>query len=518
VLGAALVLLSITLVDIVQGDSSRAARGVVRDAAFQAAEAGINDYTSKLLDDNQYYLHDVALGESTRRSSGGQLVAPGSSPTPWTYGITWTYPNGKDNWRQLTNGYEYNLQIKGLSGSQQYVDIVATGRKQGATAPARVLEERIRPSSVADFQMISNADVSYGSAASTYGKIYSGGDVNHAGTAYANIYAEGSVTGNPTMMNGALKYNSSNIRTVIKTPINFASFSSSLSDIARAAQIGGLYLDNAAVGVWRLTFNSGGTLTVQACSNPAGSATETTAPTCSLSDPANGTYTIPTNGAIYANQDVVVANGSSSCDGLSNASCVNGRATVASNHDIVIADDIGYVTLGDDVLGLIAKNEMAVAYWAPTTLTWRAATIAQSGQWRSAYAKTTTTGATFNLPAATIAVGSTNGFAVNTNMTVNGKTVRCSGKTATTFTGCTGGSGSVPTGSAVSQTINGTHGTMTFKGSTATALGGFMSMFNTRNYLYDDTLLYLQPPWFPTIDYAYTVLLFRELPSGYTVP
>jgi hypothetical protein len=76
----------------------------------------------------------------------------------------------------------------------------------------------------------------------------------------------------------------------------------------------------------------------------------------------------------------------------------------------------------------------------------------------------------------------------------------------------------VPTGSAVSQTINGTHGTMTFKGSTATALGGFMSMFNTRNYLYDDTLLYLQPPWFPTIDYAYTVLLFRELPPGYTVP
>ena len=74
-LSAALLLLSTTLIDVVRGDSSRSARGVTRDAAFQAAEAGINDYTSKLVDDNQYYLHDVALGESTRQASGGQLVA-----------------------------------------------------------------------------------------------------------------------------------------------------------------------------------------------------------------------------------------------------------------------------------------------------------------------------------------------------------------------------------------------------------------------------------------------------------
>ena len=55
---------------------------------------------------------------------------------------------------------------------------------------------------------------------------------------------------------------------------------------------------------------------------------------------------------------------------------------------------------------------------------------------------------------------------------------------------------------------------MTFMGSTATAQGGQMSMFDTRNYNYDDSLLYLQPPWFPTIGDAYTVLLFRELPGA----
>ena len=93
---------------------------MVSDAAFQAAEAGLDDYTSKLLDDNQFYLHDVAVGESTRRSSGGTLVAPGaSSPTAWAYGTTWTYPNGKDNWRSLTNGYEYNIQVTGADDHDQ---------------------------------------------------------------------------------------------------------------------------------------------------------------------------------------------------------------------------------------------------------------------------------------------------------------------------------------------------------------------------------------------------------------
>jgi hypothetical protein len=40
-----------------------------------------------------------------------------------------------------------------------------------------------------------------------------------------------------------------------------------------------------------------------------------------------------------------------------------------------------------------------------------------------------------------------------------------------------------------------------------------MTMFQTRVYQYDDSLAYLQPPWFPTLDDAFTVVLLRELPS-----
>ena len=89
-------------------------------------------------------------------------------------------------------------------------------------------------------------------------------------------------------------------------------------------------------------------------------------------------------------------------------------------------------------------TSMLVASWVPTNLTWSAATIAQTGEWKSV-----------------------------------------------------GGSG--------------TKGTMTFTGSTATALGGSMGMFDTRVYNYEPSLLYLQPPWFPLINDSLTTILFREL-------
>lgn len=458
-LAAALVLISATLIQIVQGDSSRAAQAVTRDAAFQAAEAGLDDYTSKLLDDNQYYLHDVALGESTRRSSGGQLVSPGtSSPTPWMYGTTWTYPNGKDNWRQLTNGYEYNLQVTGPTTTAQWVDIVATGRKQNTTTPVRVVEERIRPSSVADFLMITNSDYNVGSGATTYGKIYAGIDsngvkhnVNHNGSAYADIYAEGQITGSVTMMNGAKKYDSDSspsVRSVIKTPISFTSFATSLVDIQRAAQLSGIYLNNPTVGAWQLTFNSDGTVNVMTC--PSTNETSSTPPTCTQY--SGYPKPVPTNGAIYVEQSAIIARGTSSCTdpsvgSLSNANCVNGRVTVASDNDIVIGDDIGYVLTGDDVLGMVAKSDVVVAQWTPSNLTWRGAVVAQ-------------------------------------------------------------------TGSRHSASSDGSHGTATFTGATASNASPYMDMFRTRVYNYDSSLKYLQPPWFPTIDYAYTVLLFRELPPS----
>jgi hypothetical protein len=286
--------------------------------------------------------------------------------------------------------------------------------------------------------MLADADVTYGSSATTDGKIYSTGDINHAGTARKNLYAEGNAYGGTTFQNGAQAYDaasSPNIRSVIKTPVSFSNFLTSLSDIQRASQTGGVFLDDGTKDAWKLVFSSAGvgTFTAQSCTKSAGDDVAKTAPVCG----AATTYNVPANGAVYVNQTAIVSG------------TVNGRVTVASNNNIVIGDTISYAVPGDDVLGLVAKNNMVVALYVPSVFTWQAATIAQSGRW----------------------------------------TDWC-------------GYGGSSCGSKTS---------MTFTGSTATKQGGSMSMFGTRNYNYDPNLLYLQPPWFPTVEDAYTVLISREL-------
>ena len=444
--------LSTTLYVILGAEQTSSNNAVTRDASFQAAEAGLHAYMAKLLDDSSFELHYLSKGESSRTSSGGTVVAGSSSSNvAWSLGSTWTYPNGFGNWRALGNGYEYSLQITPPSASTPGIDIVVVGRKVGATTGTRKIEAIVRQASVTDFQMLADNTITYGSGATTTGKIYASQDssgtkhdVNHDGNAYADIYAEGDVKGSVTMHANAAgvmakkydKDSNPDIRTIIKSPISFSSFLTSISQIQSAATAGGVTLD-AAGKVWWLKFLSNGKFTAAQCTNSGSNDPETTQPTCGTPT----TYDIPSNGAVYSAQTVIVSNATT-------GGGVKGRVTVASNDNIVIADNIGPVTAGVDVLGLVAANNMYVASWVPYDLTWSAATIAQTGLWKSA------------------------------------------------------------PGTA------GSHGTMTFTGSTATSDGGSMPLFGTRIYNYEPSLLYLQPPWFPVIADSLTTVLFRELPSS----
>jgi hypothetical protein len=436
--------LSTTLFVILNSEQTRSNNAVKRDASFQAAEAGIHTYMAKLLDDPSFYLHYLAKGESSRTAGSTTVAGSASTNIAWTGGTTWTYPGGFGNWRALGNGYEYSLQITPPSSSSPGVKIVGVGRKSGSTTANRKLEAVVRQASVSDFQMLANANISYGSEATTTGKIYATEDssgnkhsVTHNGNAYADIYAEGDVTGSVTMHGAAKKYDKDTnptIRTMIKSPINFDGFLTSLSEIQSAAQSAGVYLNDSSKDAWFLKFSSSGTFTAQSCTENSGDI-EDTQPTCGSAT----TYNVPTNGAVFVAQSVIVSNAST-------GGGVKGRVTVASADNVVIAGNIGPVAAGVDVLGLVAANNMYVAAWVPTNLTWSAATIAQTGVWKSA-----------------------------------------------------GGAG--------------TKTKMIFTGSTATADGGSMPMFNERVYNYEPSLLYLQPPWFPVISDSLTTVLFRELPA-----
>ena len=431
-MGIVFTALASSLMANAMSESGRSGRSVRQATSMAAVEAGVNDYIAKLTEDHVYYSHYVHPAESTRKN-GSVTAAAGQA---WTGGTTWTYPVARNVWKSLGNGFEFNLQIVPPNAGSQAVQLVATGRKIGSTTDLRSVEVLVRAAAVSDFQMVANADISYGSSATTRGKIYTGIDssnvkhnISHSGTAYGNLYAEGSITNSPTYKNNAKGYNSSTIRQVIPTPINFNTFTSSFVDLSQAAQnSGGIYLDDATKAGWRLTFNSAGTVTIATCQKSGTNHLAAVTPTCTTTS----TQAVPAIGAIYVNQSVIVSGQ------------VKGRVTVASNADVIIAGDISYVQPGADVLGLVAKNEMLVAQWVPYNLTWYAATIAQGGQWRS-------------------------------------------------------------------WSNDGSHGTMTFYGSTATNKGGSMSMFDTRDYNYDANLLYVQPPFFPVMEDSYTILFFREV-------
>jgi hypothetical protein len=376
-------LLAVVLIDTVRAESDRGARANWSSTSFQAAEAGLDDYTAKLIDDHGYYLHYVHPAESTRSPSTG-VNAPHSADctaasgygakstagVAWAYGTTWTYPNGKENWCRLPNGYYYNLQVfppGTATNSTTSVRIIATGRRSmSSTEDMRAIETYVRPSNLTDFYRFSNGDVSID--AETFGKIYSNGNVSHTGSAHDDIFAEGSITGNPTLLDGAQAYaNGAFPVTKIKNhPIDFSKFLVSLVDIKRAAQIGGVYLNQSGKTGWRIIFNSNGTFTAAPCT---GSSLELSpAPTCT---PAV-TYTVPTNGAIYTDVTAIVSGQ------------VNGRATVGAGQNIVVADAIGPVTGGDDVIGLVAYSDLWVAEYAPNQLTWTAGVLVQTNTWRSA--------------------------------------------------------------------------------------------------------------------------------------
>ncbi len=484
VFGVALVAtLSVVLIDTVTSESARSAQSVTKQSSFEAAEAGLDDYIAKLADDRAYYLHWVHPAESSRKDDGSgggsSVVSPsGSSPAPsswcrdpkkkpspvaWTLGSTWiSNANGKDHWCSLGNGYEYNLQITPPSPAQPGVTILSTGRKIGNASDTRVIQAVVRQSSITDFQQISNGDIGIAAGATLYGLIYANGNINWSGgSALGNNYATGTISGSVTWLNGATGFDGNGSTAYpnlfappspLTGPIDFNNFLTSFSDIASAAgdATGGGIYLDSSYSTWRLIFNAAGTITVQGCSI-SNIERSTSSPTCTTVS----TLPVPSNGAIYSTVSVIVQG------------TVKGRVTVATPNRVIIGGNLLYQgdtdflnpSYGQNVLGLEAIGPIVVPCWINGNLDWRAALLSQTdtfGAWG-------------------------NGFTSGASCTNSGLA-----------------------GNA-----------MRYRGSVTTDHGGsFSSWFDSRDYLYDPSLVYLPPPWFPTLDPNYQITSFRELPAS----
>jgi hypothetical protein len=311
---AVLTLLGVILIDQVRSESSRAARSISSDAVYQAAEAGMNDYLAKLVENPQFYDQCVAKGESTRRRGDNSALVSHSIDTDscssvgastWKAGVTWTYPNKKDWWfagvgtdsdSSVLTGYAYNLMISPPALNRRYVTIVSTGCKVlnpaaaplqcDLTAPRRAIEVHIKRTTPADFQFLmtdmSGSIVAW--ASKIYGKMYSTGDIKVDGaTAWGNVMAEGYVTdrnGNSvsppiTVVSPSRIYDKRrpNIRDVVPNPITFSDLQVSLSDISRSAAQDNMVFDDATANSWRIIFGSSGNVTIWKCVTPPIAAT-----------------------------------------------------------------------------------------------------------------------------------------------------------------------------------------------------------------------------------------------------
>jgi type II secretory pathway pseudopilin PulG len=434
------------------------------DIALEAAQAGVQVYVSRLVENPQYWLEDVDTAEDPRtNSSTGAVVAPG---TAWPTGASWTYPSKIQTWHPLQNARfgqaNYNIRVFPDPTDQNSVLVQSTAEVGTGPPVVRSVEAQISPDSIANYQMISNASISYGSTATTTGKIYSAQDVVHQGTALGAIYAEHEVCRNDSSGATCLKsdatdpafsvggaYDSTTTPSCsakFPTPIDFTTFTGAISNIEAAAQATGVYENSSAVSAWEIQFQSSGHVLIF--------------PVTNTSDPgvSIGTLGCPTSVAMpsgnapfymYFQQPVIVGddqNITDACRATSGErdSVVNGQVTVASQSNLYIGGNISYASGTSSVLGLIAANNVIISQFAPQNLSWRAATLAQSGEW-------------------------------------------------------------------MTDTSSTTHSSMTFTGSIATAQGGYASMFGTRTYNYDTVLQTLRPPLFPVIENSWAVQYWHEV-------
>ena len=316
--------------------------------------------------------------------------------------MSWTYAGPSQTWTQLQDARfgkaAYSLRITPPPSGSDLVTVQSTGQS-GRTGPnpvTRSVQSQIHPTSIADFQIISNATIHYGATATTTGKLYSAVDINHEGVATAPAYAahftcsNGSTTGcssssRPASVYQAGAYDSVSVpsfQNKFPTPIDFSQFTQSLLDIKDAATSGGTAWNDPTANAWEVQFLADGRARIYkitGTSDPGAGLTTIGCPT---------TVNVPANGAMYFEQLghrlrrhhqgrlVQLDRGPA-------RSVVNGRVTIATKGNVYVGGNISYAVSGDDVLGLIAANEVVITKYTPSVLTWRAASLAQSGQWRT---------------------------------------------------------------------------------------------------------------------------------------
>lgn len=480
------------------------------DIVLAGTEAMLERYATKMTLDPLYYLHTVDESERARVCDTvtslifGVTVQPGNA---WSDDCTeWTYVDtldgdgdGEPDWyvHPLLVGTTSRgdvatlLEVTPPSGSRP-LEVAVVGRR-GSQVNRRMITASIEATALSEFVRVTELDLNYGSGAELFGKVYSGGNIDFwpTGIAHANVYAEGSIVREPNKANPSVTFYDGNgehnpIRDEIPQPLNFSNFWDDLDLLAAVACDGGtLCLDDTGTAAWMVHPYMSGTVPRvhiwRTTSTPSGSCVGGGGGSLTVEewlwlkpeDPSVvwidwGDFEIPDNGALWANAHVVVGslnwatgvdfNGVGGRDSVLGKSLTIYAGTAADRQNVIVNADLLYEDPASfATLGLIASDEIILNPLATGTdnnLYVNASLLAQTAMWRVAQ--------------------------------------RC---------GTNGGS-------AISQSAS----TLTVNGSIATPQTGSISgSYGTRNYLFDERLQYLRPPFYPLLDNDWTYENWREV-------
>lgn len=470
------------------------------DTVLAGTEAMLERYATKLSIDPLYYQLYVDEAEAPRKCSDATSAGFNTTVLP---GNAWIGDCSTWDYIETTNFYSHPL-LAGGPGTEddiavllrvtpptagKQVEVTVVGRQAGRVNP-RVVTSEIRATAISEFVRMVENDLRYGNGAKTFGRVYVGGNIGYrtGGEAYANVFAENAIGfysygewyGPPSWQNGAEGYDSSGgnnaageyITDYYPDPIDFDRFWDDLDLLALAAcEGGGLCLDPATDS----RIPSGVLAYLIETINVSGQTTDlkvsfaTSTPSADFCDGAESSWTkysqnatwtyldtfeLPVNGAVWANQHIVIGRNSSSPFTMSGTVSFY-AGTSSSRRNVIVSSDILYVDglNGNDIVGLIGSDEVWI-----------------------------------------------NGSAVGSDQVFNlyGAILNQNGQLKTS-TNCDG------------STLNPSGSVLNMYGSNASLGTGNMSCcFSPRNYNFDPRLDRLRPPFFPLLRDEWTYTNWRE--------
>jgi hypothetical protein len=531
VLGMAAIALMGAIAFRVAGTENRQSQAQRRDDTVVAAsEAMLERYAAKLTIDPVYYLNWVDQAEPPRKcdqvghSLRGTVRNPGD---PWIDDCNvWVYESTADFFfHPLLNGEDGGahddvgalVHVTPPDGAAPLkVEVVG---KQGGRTYARSVQAEIRPEAISEYAWMVEGMLRFGPSAVINGKIYVGDRLGFLtgplGTVHADAYAYNRLgefsyggwwysspnKGNPgvTFFDSSGRPGYEDVRVKFPDPVDFDSFWGDLSIMKDAAcGGGGLCLSPNEPAGAGLGWPSPGTPTAYRIDPKTGpgengrldvwvSYYNPPSNTCVNSEEwwwlnshraaaawqHMGTFDIPLNGAVWADQHVVLGHRSNNPVTVEGAVTIYAGQPGTSSRNIIIGSDVlldgitagAAPTSSTHVLGLVASDDVVINPYAAGT------------------------DEELNIYAA---------------MLIQGRNPAADGHL---FVSASCGS----SGGYVTTTVTGNTPELTTWGSIAMRRTGWVSgHFAPRNYGFDQRLEILRPPMFPILGDAWEYANWRE--------